>query len=156
LVSAHELTGIKNESCEVIYTSHTLEYYDFTEIVIVLNEFRRVLKTKGKLYITVPNFDSLIDVYRKSHDIDQIIGPLFGRWINPTSNGKPIYHKCVFTKSKLSTILTQNGFTNITTFNPIEFLGAYDKNYDDYSLAYIPHFDKKGIQISLALVCEKD
>ncbi len=149
------MTEIKNSSCEVIYTSHTLEYYDFIEITKVLSEFKRVLKSRGKLYITVPNFESLIEVYQKSLDIDQIIGPLFGRWVNPISDGAAIYHKCVYTRSKLISILKQNGFTNITTFNPIEFLGSYDKNYDDYSLAFMPHFDHKGIQISLALVCQK-
>lgn len=149
--SAHDLRAFSDSSVDLIYTSHTLEYYDFFSVIECLREFSRVLVNNGELFLTVPDFDKLILMYQLHKDIDKIIGPLFGRWVNPSSSNLPIYHKCVFTKEKMFDLLDLCGFKNSEFFNPVTFLKSIDPNYDDYSLAFDPHMDKAGLQVSLAI-----
>ena len=156
VTSADNLTMIPDSSCELIYTSHTLEYFDFHSLPKVLKGFSRILTPGGNLYVTVPDFDSLIRIYSQTLDIESIIGPLFGRWFNPSHQNEAIYHKCVFTEKKLTQLLYDNNFTNIKKFDPVKFLTDIDPNYDDYSLAYFPHLDRNGIQVSLALSAVND
>lgn len=106
------------------------------------------------MYLTVPDFDSLISIYNKSGELSSIIGPLFGRWIIPNSE-HPIYHKTVWTFKDLSEQLIQNGFTQVDRFDPISYLESIDPEYDDHSLAFYPHMNRDGIQVSLAISCKR-
>ena len=74
-----DLSMFENESCELIYSSHSFEYFDRFEAIEVLKEWRRVLKKGGILRLAVPDFDKLILVYQKSGDLNKILGPLYGR-----------------------------------------------------------------------------
>jgi hypothetical protein len=51
--------------------------------------------------------------------------------------------------------LEGSGFKEVKTFDPVEYLGNIDEMYDDYSLAFYPHMDSSGIQVSLALTARK-
>lgn len=138
-----------DSSVDLIYSSHALEYFDRFEALEVLREWKRVLTTGGELYLSVPNFESLLEIYRQSgQDITRILGPLFGRW--PLNDTK-IYHRNVFDAKLLESILLESGFSHVASFNPVSFLSQFDANYDDYSLAFWPHMDRNGIQVSLCL-----
>ena len=58
-----DLSNFPSETVDEIYTSHSFEYFDRQEAELVLKEWKRVLKKKGKVFITVPNFKSLIQIY---------------------------------------------------------------------------------------------
>jgi len=147
-----DLNMFEDNSIDLIYTCGSFEYYDRVEAVNVLKEWYRVLKKGGVLKISVPNFSSIVEVYQSFRDVDSIgiLGPLYGKW--KIHDNKFIYHKTVYDKKCLSKLLTKQGFSGIIDYKAEEFL---PKNYDDYSLAYVPHMDKEGIQMHLNLECIK-
>lgn len=152
LSTLDRLDFLENESVSEIYCAHSLEYYNREEVINVFSEWNRVLAPSGKIYVSVPNFDSLIKIYVESGKLENILGPLFGKW--QTNNGF-IYHKTVWNHSNLETALLNSGFVNVCEFSAEEYLHGIDRNYDDYSLAYFPHLDSKGIRVSLNLRAEK-
>lgn len=78
-----DLSMFKDEFCDLIYTCIVLEHMSWREIPKVLKEWRRVLRTGGVLRITVPDFDSLIQVYNdNSKNISTIVAPLMGGFMN--------------------------------------------------------------------------
>ncbi len=55
----NNLEQFDNESCEEIYASHILEHVDQKTVLNTLKGINRILKKKGKFYISVPDMDSL-------------------------------------------------------------------------------------------------
>ena len=152
----YPLPFIEDDSAEEIYSSHSLEYFDFKEISKVLNEWNRCLKKGAILRLSVPDFDKLLEVYKlENSNIDKIIGPLFGRW--SIDDNKFIYHRTVFTRSKLINLLNSSGFSNIKDWNPLEVFGKSEESYDDYSKAFYPHMDfENGFSICINLIAIKN
>jgi predicted SAM-dependent methyltransferase len=146
------LSFIESESVSEIYSSHSFEYFDRKQSKTVLAEWNRVLSPGGSLFLTVPDFESLIKIYSITGKLDAVIGPLFGRWENSENT---IYHKTTWDLRTLVSALEGSGFKEVKTFDPVEYLGNIDKMYDDYSLAFYPHMDSSGIQVSLALTARK-
>ena len=54
-----DLSQFQDESIEEIYASHVLEHVDQKKALKTLEGVNRVLKTKGKFYISVPDMDTL-------------------------------------------------------------------------------------------------
>jgi predicted SAM-dependent methyltransferase len=146
--SIDDLSMFEDNSVDLIYSSHSFEYFDRFEAKNVLNEWNRVLKTGGKLRLAVPDFDKLILVYKKTGEIEKILGPLFGRMKINTKNGpKTLFHKTTYNFKSLSELLVENGFHKIKKY---DWRKTIHRNYDDHSQAYYPHMDKEnGILISL-------
>ncbi len=147
------LDKIENDSIDEIYASHVLEYFDRTEAEKVLNEWKRTLKKGGLLRLAVPNFEQLINVYKKTEEIEKILGPLFGKW--SIEKESFIYHKTVYDRKSLTLLLEKIGFEQIELWN---WKKVFKNNldYDDHSQAYYPHMDKQnGIHISLNIQCKK-
>jgi predicted SAM-dependent methyltransferase len=145
-----DLRAFSDSSVEEIYSSHTLEYFDRDEVKAVLAEWHRVLVPGGKLYVSVPDLNQLIRIYEHTGDIRYVLGPLFGKWHNP-NDGETLYHRTVWDFTSLKTQLEESGFASISRFEPIEYLGSIDQNFDDYSLAFFPHMDRSGIPVSLCI-----
>ena len=136
---------------DTIYSSHALEYFDRDEVKEVLSEWKRVLKPGGILRTSVPDFESIVKVYLdsdKNLNARGILGPLFGRWkIENKSEESYIYQKTTYDFSSLKTVLETAGFNKVERYNWWDVL---PKDYDDYSMAYIPHMDKEnGLLLSL-------
>lgn len=149
-----DLSAFQSNSVNEIYSSHTLEYFDREEVIPVLSEWNRVLVPGGKVFVSVPDFPKLIEIYLASSEIGRVLGPLFGKWNNP-ANGETLYHKTVWDFASLSRALEQVGFGKISTFNPVKYLASIDPEFDDYSLAFYPHMERTGIQVSLCIQAEK-
>lgn len=151
-----DLPMFSNNSVDLIYTSHSFEYFDRQEGEKVLREWHRVLRPGGVLRIAVPDFGAIIRVYLKyKKDIEHkgILGPLFGRMAIKTVKGdKFIYHKTTYDFNSLKKVLQLAGFKNIHRY---DWEKTIHKDYDDHSQAYVPHMDKNGILISLNLEAEK-
>lgn len=145
-----DLSMFDDNSVDLIYSSHSLEYFDREEAKEVLKEWYRVLKPEGKLRLAVPDFGAIVRVYLKHGDLNHrgILGPLYGKMAIKTSEDeKIIYHKTAYDFESLKKLLGSVGFQNIRTYDWRETI---HKNYDDYSQSYIPHMDKEhGLLISL-------
>src|SRR6185436_3922579 len=139
------LPMIKSGAAELIYACHAFEYFDRVEAVEVLKEWRRALKKGGTIRLAVPDFEALIKVYKKYGELRRVIGPIFGRWPIPGTK-KTVYHKTVYDFNDLKTLLKENGFKNVRRY---DFKKTIHKDYDDYSQAFVPHMDQRGILISL-------
>ena len=147
-----DLSMFKDNSVDLIYTCHVLEYFDRIQVKDVLKEWRRVLKPKGILRVAVPDFEALIKVYQQYGNLSLIIGPLYGRWEIEGSK-KVVYHRTVYDFESLKKVLESAGFVNIHRY---DWRKTIHKDYDDYSQAYIPHMDKEhGLLISLNIEGEK-
>jgi len=148
-----KLKMFKSNSFDLIYACHVIEYFDDKEIISVLKEWKRILNSKGIIRLSVPNFDSIIKIYKKYKDINYIgvKGPIFGRWKN-NKTGKYFYHKNLYTYKSLNNILVKSGFKNIKKY---DWKKTEHSKVDDYSQAYVPHMDQKGILLSLNVEAEK-
>ena len=131
-----------DNSCDVIYASHLLEYFDRVEVVEVLQEWKRVLKPSGVLRLAVPDFEKLCSLYTSGHGIERVLGPLYGKWGTP-----PVYHKTTYDFASLSELLHGVGFQDIARY---DWRDTEHSHIDDHSQAYFPHMDKEnGMLISL-------
>lgn len=152
-----DLPMFSDNSVDLIYTSHSFEYFDRQEGERVLKEWYRVLKPGGILRIAVPDFEAIVRVYLKyKKDLEHkgILGPLFGRMaIKSKGKEKLIYHKTVYDFKALKGLLESAGFKKVHRY---DWEKTIHKDYDDHSQAYIPHLDKKkGILISLNIEVKK-
>jgi predicted SAM-dependent methyltransferase len=145
----------EDETISLIYSSHSFEYFNRTEAIKVLKEWRRVLKPEGILRIAVPDFDSLIKVYQMTNEIESILGPLFGQMdISTGQENLTLYHKTSYSFKSITKLLEDNGFKNIVKY---DWKNTIHKDYDDHSQAYFPHMDKdNGILVSLNVEATKN
>ncbi len=152
--SIDDLSMFDDESVSLIYSSHCFEYFNRQQAVEVLMEWNRVLKSGGILRLAVPDFDSLIRVYQKTNQIENILGPLYGEMDIDTRDGKTkLYHKTIYNFDSLFKILNENGFSDVIKY---DWKNTIHKDYDDHSQAYFPHMDKEnGILVSLNVEATK-
>jgi predicted SAM-dependent methyltransferase len=145
----NSLPMLEDNSVDLIYASHVLEYFDRYEVLNVLKEWKRVLMPGKILRLAVPDFESLLEVYKQTRSLSKIIGPIFGRWEIPGSD-MIIYHKTVYDFIDLKSVLIESGFSEVKRWDWKTVFTGENENFDDYSQAYFPHMDKeKGKLISL-------
>ena len=133
-----------DESVDLIYASHVIEYFNRDEIKIILNEWKRVLKPGGTIRIAVPDFMKLMWVYQDTGNLNTILGPVSGKM---DMGNDMIYHKTVYDFKSLKTLLEELGFMNIKSYN---WKDTEHAHFDDHSQAYYPHMDKEnGLLVSL-------
>ena len=147
-VTSHDIVSLpfEDNSCDVIYSSHVIEYFDRAEVVAVLKEWNRVLKPGGIIRLAVPNFEVMIKLYYcESMPIETFLGPLYGKMQPPGCEA--IYHKTAYDFQSLKALLEDVGFTDIQLY---DWKQTEHGHIDDHSQAYIPHMDKTdGTLISL-------
>jgi len=140
-----------NDSAELIYASHVIEYFDRNDVVNLLTEWVRVLKSGGTLRIAVPDFEVLSQLYTDEKiTLQQVLGPLYGKM--PLGK-ETIYHKTTYDFDSLREVLESLGMKNIKTYNWRKTCHA---KFDDHSQAYIPHMNKEnGVLVSLNVEATK-
>lgn len=154
-----KLPMFEDDSIELIYCSHALEYYDRQQVIEVLKEWYRILKYGGILRLAVPDFEAWHEVYEQTHNLDNLLGALYGRW-QIGNKEEIIYHKTTYDLKSLKKLLENCGFKNVKRWDATKVL---PKDYDDFSLSYFKHIrDCKtreeylsGKLTSLNLECEK-
>jgi predicted SAM-dependent methyltransferase len=114
---ARDMSRFEDETFDVIYASHILEHLDYDNapdgsFFDALKEWKRVLKTGGKLLVAVPNMDKLCEMFLdKKYDIQErikIVKFIFGGHSN-----KYDYHYLAFDADLLSAALQKTGFRKI-------------------------------------------
>ena len=149
----HSITDLNFEdnSVDLIYTSHVLEYFDRVEAESLLAEWHRVLKIGGTLRLAVPNFAVLSLLYISGDmKLENVLGPLYGRM---PMGEHTIYHKTVYDLENITSFLITNGFDNIKEY---DWQKTEHAQFDDHSQAYYPHMDKQnGALVSLNVECIK-
>lgn len=147
-LDGHDITILpySDNSVDIIYSSHTLEYFDREEVVDILNEWCRVLKHGGIIRLAVPNFETMAMLYCHNRiELDRFLGPLYGK-MQPIGYNT-IYHKTCYDFQSLKILLESVGFANIRKYN---WRTTEHSHIDDHSQAHLPHMDKKnGMLISL-------
>jgi len=140
----------EDQSVDVIYASHVLEYFDREEATTLLQEWIRVLKKGGILRIAVPDFESMAIIYVMDRNLldrvplSSILGPLYGKM---AMGNQTIYHKTAYDFDSLSDLLKSVGIDGVKRY---DWRKTEHAVFDDHSQAYIPHMDKEnGILISL-------
>jgi predicted SAM-dependent methyltransferase len=142
VTAVDQLGFLQTESVDIIYSAHVLEHFTRSHLPVVLNEWNRVLRKGGILRVSVPSFQAIVQIYERTGNLNDVIGPLFGR-----QDYLYNFHYNVFDLDSLSKILTDMGFLNIREY---DWRSTEHANIDDYSQAYFPHMDKQsGIQVSL-------
>jgi predicted SAM-dependent methyltransferase len=101
-----DLSIFKDGSVAMIYTSHCLEHVSHRRVPRVLEEWHRVLRPGGRLRISVPDFELLVQAYLDTgHDIRSVQQPLMGAQDYALN-----FHHCAFNAAELSRLLIQAGF----------------------------------------------
>lgn len=147
-LDSHDITKLPydNNTVDLVYASHVLEYFDREEVINVLREWYRVLKEGGILRIAVPDFYSMVKLYfNEGYKLEEFLGPLYGKMVMGDTK---IYHKTTYDRESLTSILTELGLNNIKEYNWRDY--PVHVNNDDHSQAYKPNMDKEnGTLISL-------
>ena len=150
---SHDITKLpfENNSVDLIYSSHVLEYFDREEVTNVLKEWYRVLKIGGMLRVAVPDFKMMTTKYLiDGCELDLFLGPLYGKW---SMGDKTIYHKTAYDFLSLKKVLQSNGFRGIQEY---DWRNTEHSHIDDHSQSYLPHMDKEnGTLMSLNIECYK-
>jgi len=117
-----DMNQVGNESVDAIYSSHNIEHVYAHEVMIVLREFRRVLRPDGFVVLTCPDLQSVCEAVVA----DRLLEPLYHSPAGPISPIDILYghrgyiaqgdthmaHKCGFTYSVLSKCFTDAGFSS--------------------------------------------
>lgn len=99
-------------SFDFVYTSHTLEHFPRSSTASILTEWHRILTPGGRLAISVPDFDKILEIYRISDgNVDDILPPLFGGQDYPFN-----YHFTTFNRTSLQALLLGVGFSRVETW----------------------------------------
>jgi predicted SAM-dependent methyltransferase len=153
-VKSHDIRSLpfEDNTVNVIYASHVLEYFDREEVFIVLEEWKRCLRPGGTIRLAVPDFEQMVKLYVKGTvKLNNIIGPLYGKW--QMDENTTIYHKTTYDYLSLEKVLKECGFVNVELW---DWRKTDHSNFDDYSQAYVPHMDKEnGTLISLNIQATK-
>ena len=142
-----------DDSVDLIYASHVLEYFDINQAKEALREWRRVLKPGGELRVAVPDFEAMNILYHNGKvKLKDIIGPLYGRM---PMGDKMIYHKTTYDYESLYLLLYELAYNNIKRYDWRHY--EVHRQHDDHSQAYLnPKGDKdNGTLISLNITCKK-
>jgi predicted SAM-dependent methyltransferase len=147
--SITDLYAFPDNSVDLIYCSHALEYFDREEAVNVLKEWKRVLRDWGTLRLAVPDFEAMANLYTsKTFNLSSFLGPLYGKM---KMGNEWIYHKTCYDFPSMARLLYDCGFKNIQEY---DWQQTEHAMFDDHSQAYLPKMDKtSGVLISLNVEC---
>jgi predicted SAM-dependent methyltransferase len=149
----HNITKLEfnDESIDLIYASHIIEYFDLFEIGNTLGEWHRVLKKNGILRVAVPDFEMMSRLYMEGqHSLERFLGPLYGRM---KMGHETIYHRTTYDFNLLQKTLHNSGFKNVQRY---DWRMIEHHMFDDHSQAYLPHMNKdSGTLISLNVECTR-
>lgn len=109
-----EINQFPLDSVDLIYACHVIEHLSHRKLLPILSNWFSRLKDGGILRLSVPDFDTIIDIYRnRGKDIDSIKLPLLGGQEYDFN-----YHKAIFNHNYLYGLLKKAGFRAIQEWDP--------------------------------------
>lgn len=153
-----DLSIFEDNSVDLVYASHVLEYFTFNEAREAITEWCRVLKPDGELRVAVPDLEGLIKVYEKYKDPLMLRGSIYAITDKVLeTDGRLVFHKMVYDEALLKKLMEECGFTDVQRYDWKEFLAQHlPEGVIDRSASYIPgHDQKNGILVSLNLRAKK-
>ncbi len=141
---ARDLSRFADETFDELYASHVLEHFNYVgEVGGALTEWKRVLVPGGKIYISVPNIETIITIWSDSKALSfddkfKLMRVIYGGQMDAYD-----YHKTGFFPELLSRYLLHVGFENITRVD------GFDTFKDSSTIRC------DGVNISLNICAEK-
>ena len=142
--NANDLSQFAENTFSEMYASHVIEHFDYqNELTLTLKEWQRVLIPGGKLYVSVPDLDTLADLFlQKSRlNIDErffVMRMIFGGHVDAYD-----YHVVGLNEDFLTSYLKNAGYINILR---VKEFGLFN---DTSIMQY------KDVLISLNMTAEK-
>ena len=144
VASMTDLSVIKDQSYDAIYSSHNIEHLFAHEVELALNEMSRVLKNDGFLIITCPDLKSvaaqvaegklLEPLYQSGKGPISAIDIIYGLRSDIKDGNHHMAHKVGFTSQVLYSTLLAFGFKKaVIAEHPATFVlwGIATKNEND-------------------------
>jgi len=142
--NAEFLRKFSGKEIDIIYACHVLEHFSRWRVSSVLKRWYDLLLPDGELFISVPDFEAVVNYYKKTKNLKSLIGLLYGG-----QDYDENFHHICWDFDSLKKDLTAVGFIDIHRYdyNSDE---TYFADFDDYSKCYLPHMDKEnGMLMSL-------
>lgn len=141
------LDMFEDGSADLIYMCHVLEHVARRDLHEVLTELHRVLRPRGVLRISVPDFDLIVEMYRASgSDVSAIADPLLGSHANPYD-----VHYAIFNARYLTKLFKDAGFSSVREWLPE---ACQNHDFDDWASRKIVR-DGREFAVSLNLEAVK-
>ena len=114
----HELTPFEDETADEILAVHVVEHFWRWEVVDVLKEWIRVLKTGGPMILECPNLQSACQQFLRDPEAFAGPGPEGQRtmWVfygDPRWRDPLMVHRWGYTPRSLAQVMAQAGLVNI-------------------------------------------
>tara|TARA_R110000787_G_scaffold26344_9_gene73708 strand:- start:217 stop:741 length:525 start_codon:yes stop_codon:yes gene_type:complete len=141
--NANDLSVFGDGTFEEVYASHVLEHFEYRfDLLPTLKEWRRVLKDGGRLYVSVPDLDTLcrmfVDESLTPHEKFEVMRMIFGGHMSEHD-----FHLVGLNAVFLGNFLEQAGFT---TIRKVDSFGLFDDTSE---------YRMKDIRISCNMIAEK-
>ncbi|MCM0081192.1 methyltransferase domain-containing protein [Geomonas sp. Red32] len=144
LGNANDLSRFPDGTIQEIYASHILEHFDYqSELQSTLNEWYRVMRPFGTIYVSVPDLDALATLYLDSVNLTVDERFALMRMIFGGHTHQNDFHQVGLNEDFLTYFLHQAGFSLIQR---VETFGLFS---DTSSLRF------KDRLISLNMVARK-
>lgn len=121
--SMTDMGAVKANSVDAIFSSHNLEHLYAHEVVLAINEFKRVLKPNGILVLTCPDLQSICAMVAEGKLTESAYnspaGPIapidmiYGHRRSIQSGDVFMAHRCGFTEKVLVGTFRESGFHSV-------------------------------------------
>jgi ubiquinone/menaquinone biosynthesis C-methylase UbiE len=118
----------EDNSADEILAVHVCEHFYVHDILNVLKEWHRVLKTGGKIALELPCLDKVIAHFINGSPANMTLWPLYGD-PNTHNDGEPALHKWCWSLIAFRRLLEQAGFTEITEETPHYHVPSRDMRF---------------------------
>ena len=132
---------------DAIWSSHSLEHLYGHEVLLALDEFRRVLRPDGFAVVTCPDIEAvaqaLVDNGIDWQAYEAPVGPvrvhdmLFGHGGSIAAGNTFMAHRTGFTQQRLGTLATQAGFGEVRV--------GRGNSYDLWAILGMPDCDREDL-----------
>lgn len=135
------MSMIKNNSIDAIFSSHNLEHLETHMVPIALKEMLRILKFGGFILVNLPDLETIakliLDGKLENTLYNSLAGPvspldmLFGHNLSIQKGNSFMAHRTGFTAKRLGNLLIQAGFKEVRII--------HGDNYDLWAIAIAPN-----------------
>ncbi len=141
---ARDLSCFEDDTFTAIYASHVVEHFDYAKSLLpTLKEWHRVLKPGAHIYVSVPDLDTLAQMFlqKDQHTANErfyLMRVMFGGQMDEYD-----FHYVGFNSEILCTYLNEAGFSNFRR------VGSFGLFQDTSEIRF------KNVPLSLNIIAEK-